>query len=77
MCMKPEFLNYFDEVRKDTQVKYLLYVQIAQGVFGDRYADFLSELTKRLKLNTKLQLIIALSLAESCPENAKPECKWK
>ena len=47
-----------------------MYVQIAQGVFPDRYADFMNELTKRLKLSTKLQLIIALSLAESCPENS-------
>ena len=54
MCMKPEFLKYFDE--------------IAQGVFGDRYNDFITELSKRLKLSSKMQLIIALSLAESCSE---------
>lgn len=63
MCLKPVFLNYFDE--------------IAQGVFGDRYGDFLTELSRRLKLSPKMQLMIALSLAESCPEASKDECKLR
>ena len=44
-------------------------------MYGDRYADFISELSRRLKLSTKMQLMIALSLAESCPEASKSDCK--
>ena len=46
-------------------------------MFGERYSDFMTELTKRLKLSTKLQLIVALSLAESCPESNQLDCKIK
>ena len=51
-------------------------MQNEHGIFGwSKYTDFLNELTKRLKLSSKLQLNIALALAESCVESAKPECK--
>ena len=42
---------------------------------GDRYADFVSEFSRRLKLSAKMQLMVALSLAESCPDSAKTDCK--
>lgn len=51
-------------------------MQIAQGVFGERFGDFLAELTRRLKLSSKMQLMVALSLAESCPDSAKDDCKY-
>lgn len=79
MSLKPEFLKYFDEVSIleciCSDVNQVRLLQIAQGVFGDRYSEFHAELSRRLKLTTKLQLMVALSLAESCPEDNKQDCK--
>ena len=42
------------------------YCQIATHVFGEtRLVDFHMELSKRLKLSNKLQLVIALSLLDN------------
>ena len=80
MCLKPDFLKYFGEVSFKHAIlrrshRSVLLLKIAQGVFGERYGDFLAELTRRLKLSTKMQLMVALSLAESCPDSAKDDCK--
>ena len=70
---KPDFLKCFEDVSFIISTHR---VQNEHGIFGwSKYTDFLNELTRRLKLSSKLQLNIALALAESCAESAKPECK--
>jgi len=52
ICEQPEFLQYFDE--------------LSRSIFGEsRNKEFLKEICARLKLTTKMQLLIALSLHES------------
>jgi len=47
--------------------------EIAVFVFGDmRLVDFHMELSKRLKLSAKLQLLIALSLVDNNAESGSP-----
>lgn len=44
----------------------IILIQISKYIFGDgHHKDFIKELSSRLKLSSKLQLLIALSLYES------------
>jgi hypothetical protein len=57
---KPEFLTYFGDIVSHT--------------FNDRILDFYTELTRRLKpASFTSQLILALSLVESCREELQSE----
>lgn len=50
-------------------------LKIAQtGGFSDRLGDFMAELTKRLKLAPVAQILVALSLVDSCREDLQGEC---
>jgi len=66
---KPQFLQYFGEVGSNFYSSNLK--QIADNLFAGRYADFLSELVRRLKLGPKMSLLIALSLQSTCTSAAK------
>lgn len=59
--MQPQFLSYFGD--------------IAHSIFGVRYSEFLSELTRKLKLSPKMTLLIALSLVDSCQIAHQSDCK--
>lgn len=62
---KPEFLTYFYEIMQTV---------LGPNAGEGHYAEFSQELTRRLKLNAQLQILISLSLLESSLSIDEDEC---
>jgi hypothetical protein len=58
--MKPEFLSYFFDILKSIN---------GGDISKQKMDEFLKEITKRLKLNSQIQLLIALSILESAEDD--------
>ena len=58
-CAKPEFLSYFSEIMQST------YGESSKS----KPAEFLQEITKRLKLNPQMQILVTLSMLESTEDD--------
>lgn len=72
MLLQPRQLNNPASLISDNHY----YIQIVTHTFNDRISDFFTELTRRLKpASFTSQLILALSLVESCKEEVQSEGK--